>query len=802
MRFCNIGGGLAVSLVLWTIIGKAAYGPAGDEAGNGSSGADRVAPALAAADGNSKGQSPDKTDPQRQSNEGPAKAADAAAGEATPGRGESGPSPAPIDVEKLVQAARKAVVVVTFLGRDGRQQGLGTGFVIAADGLIATNLHVIGEARPIQVQLADGRTFDATSIYASDRKLDLALVRIDAKDLPALELGDSSALQQGQTVVALGNPHGLRHSVVSGVVSGRREIDGKPMIQLAMPIEPGNSGGPVLDKDGRVQGVLTMKSLVTENLGFAVEINALRPLLERPNPVAIDRWLTIGALDPKEWTPHLGSRWRQRAGKILVDGLGSGFGGRSYCVSSAEVPDMPYELAVSVKLDHESGAAGLIVAAKDDLHYGFYPTGGQLRLTRFEGPDVSRWTILQTVSSKHYRPGEWNDIKVRVEKERLVCYVNDAPVIEARDDTWREGNVGLVKFRDTNAEFKHFRLGKELPPSQPSAEVRQRVAKLTAELVPDAPADHLVEALLPEGSAGVRTLQDRAAQLERQAVQLRQLARDVDAQQVTELLAKALRAPEDQIDLLHAALLIARLDNPDVDVEAYRRQVDRLASEVRQALPENAGEATRLAALHERFFSQWGFHGSRVDYDNRANSYLNEVLDDREGLPITLSVLYMELARRLQLKVVGVGLPGHFMVRYEPAEGEPQLIDVFDGGAKLTRQEAQQKIAGIRAIELRDEHFFAASRQSIVVRMLHNLLANAEQSRDAERMLRYFHALVQISPDAAEERWYRAVLRYQSNRLEGAAADVEWLLERQPRAIDLEPVQQLRQAIEEARRRQ
>ena len=77
-----------------------------------------------------------------------------------------------------------------------------------------------------------------------------------------------------------------------------------------------------------------MKSLVTDNLGFAVAVNALKPLREKPNPMPMDRWLTIGALDPTHWKPLFGGRWRQRAGRILVDGLGAGFGGRSLCLAN------------------------------------------------------------------------------------------------------------------------------------------------------------------------------------------------------------------------------------------------------------------------------------------------------------------------------------------------------------------------------------------------------------------------------------------------------------------------------------
>ena len=202
-----------------------------------------------------------------------------------------------MSVAELTAKVRDSTVVISVMGRDGERSSLGAGFAVAKDGLIATNLHVIGEARPIVVTTADARRFDVTAIYATDQAMDLAVIRVEAKDLKPLELGDSDSIKQGQEVVAIGNPRGLEHSVVSGVISGIRKIDGKPLIQLAMPIEQGNSGGPVLDRRGRVLGLVTMKSVVSENLGFAVAVNALKPLLKKPNPVPIDRWLTIGALD-------------------------------------------------------------------------------------------------------------------------------------------------------------------------------------------------------------------------------------------------------------------------------------------------------------------------------------------------------------------------------------------------------------------------------------------------------------------------------------------------------------------------
>ena len=146
-------------------------------------------------------------------------------------------------VEALAETARQSVVVISHFGRDGKEDGLGAGFIVSSNGLIATSLHVIGEARPIRVQLANGNRYDATEVHAWDRKLDLAVIRIAATEkLAALPLGDSDTLKQGTPVVAMGNPLGLERSIVQGVVSARREFDGVEMIQLAIPVEPGNSG--------------------------------------------------------------------------------------------------------------------------------------------------------------------------------------------------------------------------------------------------------------------------------------------------------------------------------------------------------------------------------------------------------------------------------------------------------------------------------------------------------------------------------------------------------------------------------
>src|SRR5262249_8458311 len=249
------------------------------------------------------------------------------------------------------QASRKSVVLISSSDRRGESRGLGSGFILRADGILATNYHVIGEGRAFTVELHDGTRSNPTAILAVDRTKDLALIQIDQKELSPLDLGDSDGLRPGQRVLAVGNPLGLHLSVMQGTVAEKREVHGRELIQLAMPIEPGSSGSPLIDLRGKAVGVIAMKS--AESLGFAVPAKELKALLGKLSPVPMSRWLTIGALNPKEWRTILGGSWRQRAGRLISTGLGSGFGGRTLCLSEAPSPQGDFELAVEVRLSDE-----------------------------------------------------------------------------------------------------------------------------------------------------------------------------------------------------------------------------------------------------------------------------------------------------------------------------------------------------------------------------------------------------------------------------------------------------------------
>ena len=406
---------------------------------------------------------------------------------------------------------------------------------------------------------------------------------------------------------------------------------------------------------------------------------------------------------------------------------------------------------------------------------------------------------------KAYVPGDWNEIKVRVEAERLLCYVNDQLVIESADDGLTSGAVGLCKFRNTEAEFRRFRVGDKLTADRPSEEITKRITETTTSMRIDRPASlELVDRLLPDGKSTTDVLRREANLLEQRAQRLRELAVAVHARRTQQELADEVAKKPADFDLLRAALLLSRIDNEEVDVDVYLREVDQLVADIRTDIKDDASEQDRLAALDRFMFEQLGFHGSRTNYYHRANSYLNEVIDDREGLPITLSVLYMELARRLDLKVVGVGLPGHFVVRFEPEKGESKLIDVFDNAKPMSLEEARGAIRSRLNGPIGDEEFEQLTKtflessppKTILLRMLSNLRGVADEDRDVDAVLRYLDTALVIDPDSLESRARRIDMRIRSGRIPEALIDIDWMLDKRPEGMDVNQVMQLRAELE------
>jgi regulator of sirC expression with transglutaminase-like and TPR domain len=305
-----------------------------------------------------------------------------------------------------------------------------------------------------------------------------------------------------------------------------------------------------------------------------------------------------------------------------------------------------------------------------------------------------------------------------------------------------------------------------------------------------------VEALASFGENGLRALRDHVASLKRQAVREEDLVNQVHEHMVRCELVKVLSAPEEEVDLLRSALLLSRLDNPDVEVEPYLQLIERMAREVRENME---GSTEKIDALVSYLFEDLGFRGSQgTEYYDRSNSYINEVLDDREGIPITLSVVFMEVARRVGLKVIGLGIPQHFIVEYRPRSGERQLIDVYNGGKFITRDEAQE----LSQTLLDDQALSPSSGREIILRMLRNRGGGAALEQDAQGLLRYLDTTFALRGELGQDRFMRARVRIELGLLEEAASDLDWLTEHPDSGVDRASVEYLRELLRSHRRGQ
>lgn len=179
------------------------------------------------------------------------------------------------------------------------QQGLGSGVIIRSDGLILTNNHVIADATKIEVTLSNGKTYKG-EVLGTDPTSDLALVKINATDLPTATLGDSSKAKVGEFVIAIGNPYGLDHTVTLGVISAvERNIDTGDstmygVIQTDAAINPGNSGGPLVNLKGEVIGINTMIYQNAQGLGFAVSSNTAKRVIDSILKTGSVKWPYLG----------------------------------------------------------------------------------------------------------------------------------------------------------------------------------------------------------------------------------------------------------------------------------------------------------------------------------------------------------------------------------------------------------------------------------------------------------------------------------------------------------------------------
>jgi len=258
--------------------------------------------------------------------------------------------------------------------------------------------------------------------------------------------------------------------------------------------------------------------------------------------------------------------------------------------------------------------------------------------------------------------------------------------------------------------------------------------------------------------------------------------------------------PDDQINLAEAALCIAWEDQGEGNPSASLRRIDALAATAQERIAGRRGSRAIVAALNVYLFDELGFRGNFWDYSDPGNSFLDQVIARRVGLPILLSVLYLEIGLRLHLPVVGLALPGHFLVRYVDQQNGDLYIDPFNRGRLWSLAECERQIASFAGTinpALVQQIMAPPSPRSILLRILRNLKGAYIQREQFERALAAVDRMLLLSFDAAELR-DRGLLRARLGRWSGALADLEHYAHMAPQASDLETIRRHAQALVEA----
>jgi regulator of sirC expression with transglutaminase-like and TPR domain len=249
---------------------------------------------------------------------------------------------------------------------------------------------------------------------------------------------------------------------------------------------------------------------------------------------------------------------------------------------------------------------------------------------------------------------------------------------------------------------------------------------------------------------------------------------------------EALRAaiqdqPNGRLDI--AALEIASIEMPDLDPEPFLRVLDRIASDVAARLPASADGREFVRVANDHLFGDLGFRGNEIDYNDPRNSCLNYVLDRRTGLPISLSVIYIEVARRLGQPVSGVGLPGHFIVEYNDGEFAT-YIDPFHSGKLLTQEDCQQLARERTGTDADATALAPVGARYILVRILNNLRSAYFRSKQFDKMVAVTDLLIEAFPRNADYYKARGVARLRMRQFRSAQKDLELYLHYAPEAED------------------
>ncbi|MEX2610446.1 MAG: transglutaminase-like domain-containing protein [Gemmatimonadota bacterium] len=256
--------------------------------------------------------------------------------------------------------------------------------------------------------------------------------------------------------------------------------------------------------------------------------------------------------------------------------------------------------------------------------------------------------------------------------------------------------------------------------------------------------------------------------------------------------------PEAELDLARAALLVAAEEYPQLRAEPYLQRLEEMSERVRDRLADETAAPVILQELSRYLFEEEAFAGNARAYYDPRNSFLNDVLDRRLGIPLTLSMIYLEVGWRLGLPLQGVNFPGHFLVRYE-GEALRLLVDPFHDGQVRFEDEAQTLLDGIYGgtVRLKPEYLRPADRKDMLVRLLANLKGIYLNARDEERALAAVERILLLRPERDVALREQGMLLVRTGRTDEALGVLRRYLEREPPAEDAATVERLLRKLRE-----
>jgi regulator of sirC expression with transglutaminase-like and TPR domain len=270
---------------------------------------------------------------------------------------------------------------------------------------------------------------------------------------------------------------------------------------------------------------------------------------------------------------------------------------------------------------------------------------------------------------------------------------------------------------------------------------------------------------------------------------------------IRERFAELVARGDDQINLAEAALLIAAEEYPRLDVELYLDRLEQFADLARTETADAQIPLDIITALNTTLFERLGFHGNRETYYDPRNSYLNDVIERRTGIPITLTIVYIDVAQRLGFPIKGVGMPFHFLAKHQSEEGD-LFIDPFNSGRLLGLAGCKDLIKQMSggSVELQSSHLEEVTKKQILTRVLSNLLGIYSTS-DHRRALSVIDRLLLINPESAMYTRDRGLLLAKVGDGKNAIAELERYLEQMPEAPDADLIREQIRSIRQSQAR-